>query len=432
MKFSAKNVAQRGSYFRGRKISADDIRSKRTAYGNAQKDYKEADDLYKKTVGAPYAKGAKPTATFRLPDGSVMSKKEITAQRFFAKRNLSQVESEFDQNLYDYKKNKAINDVAVKGALLTGGGLLARKAYKKMTTKPSMTAKKLLEEYGAPVMGVGTISGLSYMGTKGEKRASAVGVGIDGLIGSYSARRKHGEDADLIGGALGGVAGGFGGALASIPVSTLALVAASSPKGRAAVAKYQKGQKLNADEAKALLKFKRKGNIIMPTGIAVGSGLGASYGGESLGRPKKKKMQKTAGDTMNAKQKANIVIRSGKIGVDDAMKSAKTTEEKKAILKALRQKKMQKTASLFMPVSSMSRSELLSEKRRLERMLKPGMGKATQMAGSTAMGAIAGKLIGGSAGKGAVAGMGMNAMQNLARYQRLRSINKALGKKGRK
>lgn len=91
--------------------------------------------------------------------------------------------------------------------------------------------------------------------------------------------------------------------------------------------------------------------------------------------------------------------------------------------------RMEKTASLFMPVGSMSKQELLSEKDRLERMLKPGVNKAGQMAASAGLGALAGKVVGGRPGAGAVGGVIINSGQNLARYARLKAIKRKLAQK---
>jgi len=90
--------------------------------------------------------------------------------------------------------------------------------------------------------------------------------------------------------------------------------------------------------------------------------------------------------------------------------------------------RMEKTANLFMPVGSMSEQELLSEKSRLERMLKPGAGKAGQMAASAGFGALAGKAVGGRAGRGAVGGVLINSGQNIARHARLKAIKRKLAK----
>jgi len=187
MKFSPKNIASRGRY--DRKVTAETIRKHRKAFGKAEKAY-----------------AARPT------------KKNYT--------NAYRKRVELEDSIYARKLTSSVNNVAGGTALAGLSAFAARQAYKALKNKKSEASKatmRSIKGYGQAGLGVGAISGLSYLGTNKTK---------------------------------------------------------------------------------------------------------------------------TAGAKMNAKQKANIVIRSGEVGVNDAMKSARTDAEKKAILAALRESKMKKTASM--------------------------------------------------------------------------------------
>ena len=78
---------------------------------------------------------------------------------------------------------------------------------------------------------------------------------------------------------------------------------------------------------------------------------------KKLDRPLTKGKEKKA--SMTPKQKANLVVKSKKVGVNEAMKSAKSPAEKRAILSELRK---EKRAS-----ASLSREQLQAVTRRLLR-----------------------------------------------------------------
>lgn len=266
MKFSAKNVASKGSYFSGRKITSDDLKKKTLVYGQAKREFEKL----KK---------------------SPKDKKILNKDKYRKSYNaMASARDDLEQAIYDKTKYDSMNITAGTVGGIGAAGLLGRHLYKRHKNANSLKtkAKNAFKDYGVPALGVGTISGLSYLGTN-----------------------------------------------------------------------------------------------------------------------------KTAGEKMNAKQKANIVVRSGEVGVNDAMKSAKTSAEKKAILKALRENKMQKMAYARNNNSSFTSERAIYDmdddtlKRRLA-YEKGETGMRSLMGGGAGalLGALQGSALGG---KGALIGTGIGA-----------------------
>ena len=266
MRFSAKNVASKGSYFSGRKITSNDLKKKTLAYGQAKREFEKLK---------------------KSPKGKKIADKDKYRKSYNAMKN---ARDDLEQAIYDKTKYDSMNITAGTVGGIGAAGLLGRHLYKRYQNANSLKtkAKKVFKDYGVPALGVGTISGLAYLGT-----------------------------------------------------------------------------------------------------------------------------DKLAGEKMNAKQKANIVVRSGEVGVNDAMKSAKTSAEKKAILKALRENKMQKMAYARNNNSSFTSERAIYDmdddtlKRRLA-YEKGETGMRSLMGGGA--GALLGGLHGSAfGGKGALIGTGIGA-----------------------